>query len=253
MATDDILRQKKLLLDVPEQQEGLIQSVPDNLEPIELLNRYRSEEKLRCGVCRTDRKHLSGVTILLSDGSKVLSGLDCAKKHFGGEKIERLRMALQSKEDAIRLQQLVGPTLAACEETLAILSEHWVHADQNSRSVLAELGSSELRYQLSSQLKELSSPFFRVSVTNLIDQLDRLVKLLSKPTIPDAELKAARKKRQHIAGRLRVLDEKHRKINSLQKLDGVVEFLNGRKDVDSTDYLILPDLSREVLRLEKLE
>ncbi|WP_289041267.1 hypothetical protein [uncultured Aliiroseovarius sp.] len=253
MTTDDILRQKKLLLDVPEQQVGLIHSVPDNVEPIELLNRYRSKERLRCGVCRTDRKHLSGVTILLSDGAKVLSGLDCARKHFGSEKIERLRIALQSKEDTIRLQQLVGPTLAACKQTLAILGESWESADSNSRAVLAALGSSELSYSLSSKLKELNSAFFRVTVTHLVAQLNELVILLSRPTISDTDLKSARIKRQHIASRLRVLDEKHRKIKSLQKQERVAEFLNRKKDINSIDYLYLPDLSREVMRLEKLE
>lgn len=106
----------------PLGQIGLIQSVTPSHVPLEIINRYENRpERVRCGVCKTDRKHNAGFTIKFSNGDLALCGRICAKRVFGSELVSRLEVEFEKRKSDSYVRLVVEPAKDACFRTHAAL------------------------------------------------------------------------------------------------------------------------------------
>ena len=128
-----------LLIGSPLDQANLVQSVAAPVIPRRIVNRYNSPSYVRCAVCSTDDKHLHGVTLELSNGKLALSGLVCARKHFGNEVIKRIENSFKLREkQAIADIQRV-PLLLALVDAKNRLDPEWSEFEQSARASIRAL------------------------------------------------------------------------------------------------------------------
>lgn len=83
--SDYDLKRAELKISNPYTQPGLIDHIPKDEEPIEILNTYSYEkypdEKAYCAICKSHR-HQEGLTSRLTNGHIVMVGSKCAADHF---------------------------------------------------------------------------------------------------------------------------------------------------------------------------
>lgn len=93
----------------PEQQPGLVWTIPAGVEAAETINRYDfRDRKVRCVVCHAAR-HNRGVTVRLTNGEIVLMGHDCVDLFFGAGTWQRLEAEFQNKiDEAFYKEHLIG-------------------------------------------------------------------------------------------------------------------------------------------------
>lgn len=80
----DLIRAELKITD-PYNQDGLIDHIPEDEKPVEILNTYSYEEypdkKAYCAICKSHR-HQEGLTSKLTKGALVMVGSKCAADHY---------------------------------------------------------------------------------------------------------------------------------------------------------------------------
>lgn len=178
----------------PERQEGLIEALSYGKAPTGILNKYSSVNRLRCAVCRCDGKHNSGITLVFSDGTKALCGLQCAKKFFGRETILRIEKNFSLAERSIVLRKQLEPSLEAIDGAICILEAGWLNYEKEinefRESFTLCLGSNALRFLCGQKLFYTDVVFERQisSLSFVYRRLKELKAELNKSTVSDKQI-----------------------------------------------------------------
>ena len=138
----NILERSQLIVKKPLEQLGLVTEIPAGVVPVAIINDYISKEKLRCAVCRTELKHKEGRTFRLSDGSICLSGLDCARKHFGSDVMRKVEIAFKDAKQKVILDALVAPSLAVIDVALNEIGKGWVSCERSCKEIARQFTDS---------------------------------------------------------------------------------------------------------------